>query len=364
MKGKTRRFLWILGLACLIVFAVFWAVRAGKFASYPFVTQLGGQERRSPGTYISRSRSFVVISGGEPQEQYYVFRAPLGEVQSAMKRELLSQHWTLDYADDEFATYSRDGERATLQGGAPTDEYTCTVTVPRHSTWLEECVDSVRDRLGTKEVLPMLGGDPSWVAPFEWKPSRIGGRCAVTVTWRNRCPDDVTANIGYFYVQGYEPDQELPRKLRIPAWHKTTAVLTFPPDAFPGNRLDSARLDVKERHSLTTISGSVVSEAGEGGPNDYPGLKIDVWRNPPGLSHRQAVLSNGAPRPLELRNVSVFLRSKKMAVLAHSVLPVLGDVRILFDVPGKSPTILPGIKVWGEARLLPNKRWVAFKKEF
>lgn len=363
-KRLLRRFWWILSGILVVGAAIYLPYRTGRLFTYPFITQLGGEERSYPIHYVSP------LTLPDP-DRYYLFHGPPAKVQAAMKRDLLGQHWALTYEDDEFSVF----EKPTSSGNSLRAIYqrnlsmggkdTCLVTVPSQSNWFEDLVESVKSRLGRKVALEAF--DPNWVfqeVDFAFEPSKERDRCVLTSTWRNRTELGTLANIDEIYLNGYEPVQTLPVKRTISAWHKAAIVLTFPVEAAPRKGY-LVPWDIEQSSSS---SGAGVIDPGiapdtsiNGGFPLDPFVSILPEKGP--LDHCGFIRNDSTYRSMEIRNLVLKLGTRKVGGIPSKVLPAGGLLRIPFSL-GRTLKTRPTIEITGESRLLPNKRWRPILSDF
>lgn len=372
MKPKAKRLLWILGVLCALALVVVWAFRIGKLSSYPFLSQMGGEERASTYDPVPMLSTLGPAKSSVDPNRDFLFTSPPDEVLAAMKRDLVAQGWTSVYADDEFATFSRKtktgvDERAEFQTSmAKGDEHTCLVTVPRQSNWFEDLMQSLNDRLGRKTNLKSLDDWSGTPVNLDWDAKTDRKRAVVTITWRNRAETAMDVSVDEFLLHGYESDQVLPVKARVPAWHKAETVLTFPAEALSESKsllhgYGGSEGDNKIQTSTYEVTGGTNGSTSTGG--DVPLAPTAVIVGEKGSHKCSAVLENEAEsRMLEIRNLEVWVGPNKVAAIPTRLVPARGIFRIplWLQKSGKSG---PKIVVKGEARLLPNKRWRKFRQE-
>jgi hypothetical protein len=357
MSNRRKRAFWVLGTACLLVVVALWSFRAGKFSQYPFVGQLGGEERAGPVVHYS-------FGGGPAYDavRHFLFTSPPAEVLAAMKRDLLGQGWILLYQDDEFGVFQTQTGSGALQRAycesivGLGSKYTCSVTVPRVDRWVEDLVQTIRKKVGWEEKLEPL--DVRTDPYVDWSQRNEQGRTVVTITLRNRLETDVETSIDEFYLAGYEANEVLPAVAKVPAWHKKSLTLTFPPQA--GNR-GRGEVILKEESTRPGDAISVGSSSTGGNAGLDPSVAIEGGK----YGSHNVVLGNAEDaRLLEVRNVVVTVGSTKVGGIGKWLISTKSNLRIPFSwkrLPG-SPR--PSIAISGEARLQPNKRWRAFLSEF
>lgn len=290
----------------------------------------------------------------------YSFTGAFDQVLASMKRDLTPDGWKLIYADDQVATFGRNGrlgvEYAELgkaePGSADVGERgtKCVVTLPREpKTWLQEKAEELMERFGKRQKLTTVntfvqGRDVRFTSSHVIS----GGKVVAELRWRNRSPETVKVQVSDCFLRGYESDEAGPFEKILGPWEVATSSLTFPIAASRG-----FGSDMIEAHYV--FSGS--HHWGGAGSMAFPMAAPMTLLTGSGAT-RMMNVENYSPRMMEIKNL-VLLVNGAAKYHASGPLSIAGNDRLRIPIAWSSGK-RPVVNVRGLCRISPNRRWIPF----